>query len=58
MSDIIKKDNTLLSTTELAKILNCNNNTVTENAKSIFPNKVFITYMGIMSISIGDSRFF
>lgn len=42
MTDIIKTDNILLSTTELAKILNCNNNTVTENAKSIFPNKVFI----------------
>lgn len=42
MSDIIKKEDILLSTTELAKILKCNNNTITENAKSIFPNKVFI----------------
>ena len=40
MNEINKKANNLISTSELAKQLNCKNNTITENAKILFPNKI------------------
>lgn len=35
------KQEKLMNTTEIAKIIGCNNNTITENAKKLFPNKKF-----------------